>query len=185
MPQRKEDYMSTKNVGGNRKGGTDAKTGDPFGYLKLGATHAYLGHFKADRFLHEGHNVNYTLAGGSTAGPRPGTISVPPGFKMRPGRKLPNPRRAILSPPDPGPGRPRPVLEGGGGFHLPPTPIRPGTTIPGGGTLTPPPPRLGRRKPRGIRPVHGRPTMTIEKGGFKTPRAKTGLRRLVRALRGR
>jgi len=56
MPQRPEDYMSTKNVGGSRKGGTDATSGDPFGYLKIGPNHSYLGHFTRAKFLEEGHN---------------------------------------------------------------------------------------------------------------------------------
>jgi hypothetical protein len=70
LPQRKEDYMSTKNVGGKRLGGTDAGHNDPFSYLKqsVGKNHGYLGHFKQEKFLRKGHNE---------VAPRPGVIVAP------------------------------------------------------------------------------------------------------------
>lgn len=45
---------STKNVMGNApaRGGND-----PFAYVKLTGDHAYLGHFRKDKFIEEGHNV--------------------------------------------------------------------------------------------------------------------------------
>jgi hypothetical protein len=64
MPQRPEDYMSTKNVMGNRPGGTDARTNDPFSYLKTKPEHAYLGHFKNPKFLRAGHNVSAAVPKG-------------------------------------------------------------------------------------------------------------------------
>lgn len=57
MPQRPEDYQSTKNVGGNKLGGTDAGHNDPFSYLKIKPEHIYFGHFRQEKFLREGHNV--------------------------------------------------------------------------------------------------------------------------------
>lgn len=57
MPQRPEDYQSTLNVGGNKRGGTDARTNDPFSYLKTKPEHAYLGHFKERGVLQDGHNT--------------------------------------------------------------------------------------------------------------------------------
>lgn len=77
MPQRKEDYMSTLNVGGNRKGGTDAMPNDPFSYLKTKPEHAYLGHFKNPTYLRAGHNVSRYSRGVSAAVP-PSRRSVDP-----------------------------------------------------------------------------------------------------------
>jgi hypothetical protein len=56
MPQRPEDYQSTKNVGGNKLGGTDAGHNDPMAYLKTTSDHAYLGHFTGRKVLKDGHN---------------------------------------------------------------------------------------------------------------------------------
>lgn len=56
MPQRPEDYQSTKNVGGNKLGGTDAGYNDPFAYVKLTPAHAHLGRFRQEKFLRKGHN---------------------------------------------------------------------------------------------------------------------------------
>lgn len=68
-PQRRADYMSTKNVGGNKP--VDPESG-PAG-VSLGFAvkpeHAYLGHFKQEKFLREGHNQVPAV---STPFPAPG-----------------------------------------------------------------------------------------------------------------
>jgi hypothetical protein len=87
MPQRKEDYMSTRNPGGNRRGGTDATPNDPFSYVKLGPSHGYLGHFRAARYLEEGHNqkslsaigarqARRLIRSGPVGGAAPGTLAA-------------------------------------------------------------------------------------------------------------
>lgn len=57
MPQRPEDYQSTKNVGGKKLGGTGAGHNDPFDYVKTTKDHDYLGHFNQEKFIREGHNT--------------------------------------------------------------------------------------------------------------------------------
>lgn len=37
-----------------------APADNAFGYLKLGKDHGYLGHFRAPKFIHEGHNTTLT-----------------------------------------------------------------------------------------------------------------------------
>lgn len=72
MPQRPEDYQSTKNVGGNKLGGTDAGHNPPFAYLKLTPEHAYLGHFRQSRYLEQGHNERrVNPSGGERMDPTP------------------------------------------------------------------------------------------------------------------
>jgi hypothetical protein len=70
MPQRKEDYMSTRNPGGNRRGGTDAMPNDMFAHMKLKPEHAYLGHFRSPKFLKAGHNQRPIGALGARAARR-------------------------------------------------------------------------------------------------------------------
>jgi len=76
MPQQPEDYMSTKNTGGNHppRGGND-----PFGYVKVKPEHAYLGHFRQSRFLRAGHNaVAAPLPGQRPVSPYAGPVDLTP-----------------------------------------------------------------------------------------------------------
>lgn len=56
MPQRPADYKSTKNVGGDRPIEPDSgPPGVSLGF-KTQPEHAYLGHFRKEKFLRDGHN---------------------------------------------------------------------------------------------------------------------------------
>lgn len=71
---------STKNVGGSKpaRGG-----GDPFAYLKLGPNHAYLGHFRSQKFLQEGHNQAVMETGGGFRTPAPALSRRVGGSRLR------------------------------------------------------------------------------------------------------